>query len=58
MNGGLLNFSDDDFINAPKALPVYENTPIKPDMRKSDEVKKKGKIKLNFNSFIQKCAFS
>lgn len=53
MNGGLLNFSDDDFINAPKALPVYENTSIKPDMRKSDEVKKKGKIKLNFNSLSE-----
>ena len=52
MNGGLLNFSDDDFINASKALPVYENTSIKPDIRKSDEVKKKGKIKLNFNSLI------
>lgn len=49
MNGGLLNFSDDDFINAPKALPVYENTPIKPDMRKSDEVKKR-----NFGDIMAK----
>ena len=53
MNGGLLNFSDDDFINAPKAQPVCENTPTKPDTRINDEVKKKGKIKLNFNSLSE-----
>ena len=46
MNGGLLNFSDDDFINAPKAQPVCENTPTKPGIRINDEVKKKGKVKF------------
>ena len=53
MNGGLLNFSDDDFINAPKAQPAYENTPIKRDIRINDEVKKRGKVKLNFNSLSE-----